>query len=141
MSSKLRAAYETDLQVVTISKSFKWFIITMMTLMQAMAPQSVMFPGLHPAAMMATVSLYTTFPTTQSPHIKPLLWRHISKLHFEIRAITGRAWLPPPSWGPLKLSPPRPWRPPSLSRVHRRPWSVLKTPSPTGTSGFHGLTN
>ena len=62
----------------------------MMTLMQAMAPQSVMFPGLHPAAMMATVSLYTTFPTTQSPHIKPLLWRHISKLHFEIRAIRGR---------------------------------------------------
>merc|ERR1719507_1890407 len=37
VSSKLRAAYETDLQ--------------------AMAPQSVMFPGLHPAAMMATVGL------------------------------------------------------------------------------------
>lgn len=37
VSSKLRAAYETDLQ--------------------AMAPQSVMFPGLHPAAMMSTVGL------------------------------------------------------------------------------------
>ncbi len=37
MSSKLRAAYEMDLQ--------------------AMAPQSVMFPGLHPAAMMSTVGL------------------------------------------------------------------------------------
>jgi len=37
VSSKLRAAYETDLH--------------------AMAPQSVMFPGLHPAAMMSTVGL------------------------------------------------------------------------------------
>jgi len=37
VSSKLRAAYEMDLQ--------------------AMAPQSVMFPGLHPAAMMSTVGL------------------------------------------------------------------------------------
>lgn len=37
VSGKLRAAYETDLQ--------------------AMAPQSVMFPGLHPAAMMSTVGL------------------------------------------------------------------------------------
>jgi len=37
VSSKLRAAYETDLQ--------------------AMAPQSMMFPGLHPAAMMSTVGL------------------------------------------------------------------------------------
>ena len=33
----MRAAYETDLQ--------------------AMAPQSMMFPGLHPAAMMSTVGL------------------------------------------------------------------------------------
>ena len=39
MSTKLRAAYETDLQ--------------------AMAPQSMMFPGLHPAAMMSTVGLGT----------------------------------------------------------------------------------
>lgn len=37
VSNKLRSAYEMDLQ--------------------AMAPQSVMFPGLHPAAMMATVGL------------------------------------------------------------------------------------
>jgi len=37
VSSKLRAAYETDLH--------------------AMAPQSMMFPGLHPAAMMATVGI------------------------------------------------------------------------------------
>ena len=37
VSNKLRAAYEMDLQ--------------------AMAPQSVMFPGLHPAAMMSTVGL------------------------------------------------------------------------------------
>ena len=37
VSSKLRAAYEMDLQ--------------------AMAPQSVMFPGLHPAAMMSTAGL------------------------------------------------------------------------------------
>lgn len=37
VSSKLRAAYETDLQ--------------------AMTPQSLMFPGLHPAAMMSTVGL------------------------------------------------------------------------------------
>ena len=37
VSAKLRAAYETDLQ--------------------AMAPQSVMFPGLHPAAMMSTAGL------------------------------------------------------------------------------------
>jgi len=42
VSSKLRAAYETDLQ--------------------AMAPQSVMFPGLHPAAMMSTVGLGTGHP-------------------------------------------------------------------------------
>jgi len=39
VSTKLRAAYETDLQ--------------------AMAPQSMMFPGLHPAAMMSTVGLGT----------------------------------------------------------------------------------
>ena len=37
VSSKLRVAYETDLQ--------------------AMTPQSLMFPGLHPAAMMSTVGL------------------------------------------------------------------------------------
>ena len=37
VSSKLRVAYETDLQ--------------------AMTPQSMMFPGLHPAAMMSTVGL------------------------------------------------------------------------------------
>jgi len=43
VSSKLRAAYETDLQ--------------------AMAPQSVMFPGLHPAAMMSTVGLGTGHPS------------------------------------------------------------------------------
>merc|ERR1719410_1598746 len=42
VSSKLRAAYETDLQ--------------------AMAPQSVMFPGLHPAAMMSTVGLGSGHP-------------------------------------------------------------------------------
>ena len=42
MSSKLRAAYETDLQ--------------------AMAPQSMMFPGLHPAAMMSTAGLGTQHP-------------------------------------------------------------------------------
>jgi len=43
VSTKLRAAYETDLQ--------------------AMAPQSVMFPGLHPAAMMSTVGLGASHPT------------------------------------------------------------------------------
>ena len=37
VSTKLRAAYESDLQ--------------------AMAPQSLMFPGLHPAAMMSTIGL------------------------------------------------------------------------------------
>jgi len=42
VSGKLRAAYETDLQ--------------------AMAPQSVMFPGLHPAAMMSTVGLSAPHP-------------------------------------------------------------------------------
>lgn len=43
VSTKLRAAYETDLQ--------------------AMAPQSVMFPGLHPAAMMSTVGLGASHPS------------------------------------------------------------------------------
>jgi len=42
VSSKLRAAYETDLQ--------------------AMAPQTMMFPGLHPAAMMSTVGLGAAQP-------------------------------------------------------------------------------
>eukprot|EP00090_Calanus_glacialis_P038742 TRINITY_DN67523_c0_g1_i1.p1 TRINITY_DN67523_c0_g1~~TRINITY_DN67523_c0_g1_i1.p1 ORF type:complete len:527 (+),score=131.57 TRINITY_DN67523_c0_g1_i1:121-1701(+) len=46
VSTKLRAAYETDLQ--------------------AMAPQSVMFPGLHPAAMMSTVGLGTGHPAQQA---------------------------------------------------------------------------
>jgi len=42
VSTKLRAAYETDLQ--------------------AMAPQTMMFPGLHPAAMMSTAGLGTAHP-------------------------------------------------------------------------------
>jgi len=46
VSTKLRAAYETDLQ--------------------AMAPQSVMFPGLHPAAMMSTVGLGSGHPAQQA---------------------------------------------------------------------------
>jgi len=41
VSSKLRAAYESDLQ--------------------AMAPQSLMFPGLHPAAMMSTIGLSNNY--------------------------------------------------------------------------------
>jgi len=49
VSSKLRAAYETDLH--------------------AMAPQSVMFPGLHPAAMMSTVGLGISAP--RAPHQQP----------------------------------------------------------------------
>lgn len=49
VSSKLRAAYETDLH--------------------AMAPQSVMFPGLHPAAMMSTAGLSSRQqPARQLPH-------------------------------------------------------------------------
>jgi len=41
VSTKLRAAYESDLQ--------------------AMAPQSLMFPGLHPAAMMSTIGLSNNY--------------------------------------------------------------------------------
>lgn len=51
VSSKLRAAYETDLQ--------------------AMAPQSVMFPGLHPAAMMATVGLGSPHPPGGHSNYRP----------------------------------------------------------------------
>ena len=54
VSSKLRAAYETDLQV---QKSLNWPKQWLTWALQAMAPQSVMFPGLHPAAMMATVDI------------------------------------------------------------------------------------
>ena len=50
VSSKLRAAYETDLN--------------------AMTPHSMMFPGLHPTAMMSTVGIsssYRTAPPTSAP--------------------------------------------------------------------------
>lgn len=46
VSTKLRAAYETDLA--------------------AMAPQSVMFPGLHPTAMMSTVGLRSLHPAADT---------------------------------------------------------------------------
>ena len=50
VSSKLRAAYETDLN--------------------AMTPHSMMFPGLHPTAMMSTVGIsssYRAAPPTSAP--------------------------------------------------------------------------
>lgn len=53
ISSKLRQSYENDLQ--------------------AMAPQTMMFPGLHPMAMMATAGTYFIF------FIHLLFWRLYTK--------------------------------------------------------------
>ena len=47
VSSKLRAAYETDLN--------------------AMTPHSMMFPGLHPTAMMSTVGLSNNYRPGPAP--------------------------------------------------------------------------
>lgn len=53
-------------------------------------------------------------------------WKHI---------LTGWPWLPPPSRGPFKLSSTRPRWPTRLSRLVWGPWSALKTPRATSTSG------
>ena len=98
-------------------------------IIQAMAPQSVMFPGLHPAAMMATVNFNITIIIINTI----VLLSHV--VTFWKRILTGWPWLPPPSWGPFKLSSARPWWPSRLSRFIRGPWSALKTPRPTSTSG------
>ena len=47
VSSKLRAAYETDLN--------------------AMTPHSMMFPGLHPTAMMSTVGISSNYRAGPAP--------------------------------------------------------------------------
>ena len=47
VSSKLRAAYETDLN--------------------AMTPHSMMFPGLHPTAMMSTVGISSSYRAGPAP--------------------------------------------------------------------------
>ena len=47
VSSKLRAAYETDLN--------------------AMTPHSMMFPGLHPTAMMSTVGISNNYRAGPAP--------------------------------------------------------------------------
>ena len=51
VSTKLRAAYETDLAL--------------------MRPHSLMFPGLHPTAMMSTVGVSTGGPPTNPAYGRP----------------------------------------------------------------------
>ena len=52
VSAKLRAAYEMDLQ--------------------AMTPHSIMFPGLHPTAMMSTVGMSAPNPAVNNSYTRQL---------------------------------------------------------------------
>ena len=67
ISSRLRVAYEHDLQAMTVRKFFGesrelWFPISFL-----FQPQSMMFPGLHPAAMMSTVGMAPGHPQGHHP--------------------------------------------------------------------------
>lgn len=70
ISSKLRQSYENDLQ--------------------ALAPQSIMFPGLHPMAMMSTAGNSMGFPPTRS----------VTNTSSGIYPSTGYPMFQPPTGGP-----------------------------------------
>lgn len=58
ISAKLRQSYENDLQ--------------------AMAPQTMMFPGLHPMAMMATAGEYSFYFYDSNSFLYDQFWNNVS---------------------------------------------------------------
>ncbi len=76
VSAKLRAAYESDVQ--------------------AMTPQTVMFPGLHPAAMMSTPAAATGLAMPHAQATPPHHHQQHHQQHHQALPMNGGGRMPPP---------------------------------------------
>lgn len=75
ISSKLRAAYESDIQTMPVGKFILLFSqLKLNFFFPHFQPQAMIFPGLHPAAMMstATMGVQQQQQPQQQPHHLPL---------------------------------------------------------------------